>query len=696
MQLRLRTSLSAFRSMSIQLLATSSIFVFGLSCGGGSSEGQHSPPAAPVIASFSAVQSTVTSGTSTMLTAAFTGGTGVIDNGVGTVTSGTSITTGILAAATTFTLTVNGDGGTITGTVTVAVAAAPQTPVITAPSTLMAGQGGYTASVPLQSGMTFNWTISGGTITAGSGNAQVVFTANSAGTLQLGCQAVNGTGTSSGAGAVSIPVIQGPTIGTFQANPTTITAGQPSTLSWAVSGATSLSIDSGVGTVTGTSIGITPAGTTTYTLTATNTAGSVTKTATITVIPQGQKPVITSFTTSPATVAGGQSCTLSWSVAWAASLSIDNGIGAVTGSTVTVNPTATTTYTLTAINANGTTTATAMVTFIAAGQLPIITTFVATPANINSGQSSVLSWSVSDATALTLNNGIGAVTGTTSSVSPTSTTTYTLTATNSTGSSTATATVIVGNLMRFTLPGGVALDLVSIPAGTFTMGSVNTVDAGAQPPFRVTLSKSYFMCKVEITQEQYQAVTGVNPSFWIDPLQPVSGVSWNDINQNGGFLSMLNSLAASSLPSGLVFRLPTEAEYEYACRAGSITEWFFGNDPTILGNYAWCAGNSNHRPNEVGLKLPNSFGLFDMTGNIFEWCQDYAGDYQGNAVTDPIGPSSGVYRILRGTSENGGSDNCRSAYRSFDFPSNNQSSQVTGSYVDFYGFRVVLAVPWNL
>ena len=237
---------------------------------------------------------------------------------------------------------------------------------------------------------------------------------------------------------------QPPSISSFIATPSTLTVGQSSVLSWIVSGATSLSLDNGVGTVTGTSKVVSPTVTTTYTLTATNAAGSVTATATVTVNPAPQPPIISSFIATPSTLTVGQSSTLSWIVTGATSLSIDNGVGTVTGTSKVVSPTVTTTYTLTATNAAGSVTATATVTVNPAPQPPIISSFIATPSTITVGQSSTLSWIVTGAASLSIDNGVGTVTGTSKVVSPTVTTTYTLTATNAAGSVTATAYISVG------------------------------------------------------------------------------------------------------------------------------------------------------------------------------------------------------------------------------------------------------------
>jgi PKD repeat protein len=235
-----------------------------------------------------------------------------------------------------------------------------------------------------------------------------------------------------------------PSISAFTATPDTVTAGGSSQLAWSVSGATSITIDNGVGDVTGrNSASVSPTATTTYKLTAAGPGGNATAQVTVTVSAQAA-PVISSFTASPASINAGGSSQLAWSVSGATSLSIDGGVGDVTGrSSASVSPTATTTYTLTATGAGGTRTATATVT-VTSASAPVIASFTASPASISAGGSSQLAWSVSNATSVSIDNGVGDVTTRSSaSVSPTATTLYTLTATGAGGTKTATATVTV-------------------------------------------------------------------------------------------------------------------------------------------------------------------------------------------------------------------------------------------------------------
>ena len=221
-------------------------------------------------------------------------------------------------------------------------------------------------------------------------------------------------------------------ISAFEVNPDTINLGEAVALSWEVTGATALKIDPGVGPVTSTAIAVKPTGTTTYTLTATNATGSSTAKVTVTVLPP--PPVINFFGAAPESLAAGQSTSLKWSVSGATSLSIDNGVGTVTGTSRKITPTATTTYTLTAKNAGGTKTATVTVNTMAS--LPTITSFAASPDTITAGGSAKLSWRVSGATSLSIDHGVGPVEGTSCEVTPTRTLLYILSATNATGTST--------------------------------------------------------------------------------------------------------------------------------------------------------------------------------------------------------------------------------------------------------------------
>jgi hypothetical protein len=277
-----------------------------------------------------------------------------------------------------------------------------------------------------------------------------------------------------------------PTITSFTASAATINSGASSTLTWSVTGATSIAIAPGTFTSTAASgsTTVSPTETTTYTLTATNATGSVTATATVTVNPAPAKPTISTFTASPTSIASGASSTLSWATSGATSIAITPGTftsAAASGST-TVSPTATTTYTLTATNATGSTTATATITVAPAPTKPTISTFTASPTSITSGSSSTLSWATSGATSIAITPGTFTSTAASGSttVSPTATTTYTLTATNATGSTTATATITV------TASGGpLEITTTSCPGGTqgASYAGCTIAASGGSPPY---------------------------------------------------------------------------------------------------------------------------------------------------------------------------------------------------------------------
>jgi PKD repeat protein len=234
------------------------------------------------------------------------------------------------------------------------------------------------------------------------------------------------------------PAAARPVIASFTADPTTIYAGDSTSLSWQVSGATSLAISPGVGVVTGTSVAVTPTANTTYVLTATNATGSVTRSVPVTVAPRPvPPPFIQAFQVSPVSIIAGEQATLSWSVDGATDLQIQPDIGAVTGNSIVVAPTATRTYQLTATNAGGTVSRTVTLEVLPPEPPPSIGFFLASPSSIAPGASSTLTWSVTGAATVSLiadtGSGPGPVTGSSYTVSPTATTTYTLIAANTAG-----------------------------------------------------------------------------------------------------------------------------------------------------------------------------------------------------------------------------------------------------------------------
>ena len=200
---------------------------------------------------------------------------------------------------------------------------------------------------------------------------------------------------------------------------------------------------------------------------------------------------------------------------------------------------------------------------------------------------------------------------------------------------------------------------VLIPAGTFTMGSPSGElgrFSDESPQRRVTISRSFYIQTTEVTQGQWKRVMGNNPSNFSSCGDdcPVENVNWNDIQ---GFIIRLNRQEGTDK-----YRLPTEAEWEYAARAGTTKRFHSGDNDDDLSRAGWC-GNSGSKTHPVGQKAPNAWGLYDMHGNVWEWLQDWKGDYPSGSVTDPTGPLSGSYRVNRGGSWNNDAKSCRSANR---------------------------------
>jgi formylglycine-generating enzyme required for sulfatase activity len=223
------------------------------------------------------------------------------------------------------------------------------------------------------------------------------------------------------------------------------------------------------------------------------------------------------------------------------------------------------------------------------------------------------------------------------------------------------------------LDGGVKLEMVLIPAGSFMMGS--NLGHNEKPVHKVRITRPFYLGKYLVTQEQWEAVMDSNPSRCKGPKNPVELVSWDDCQQ---FFDKLN---AKSGPGGGKFQLPTEARWEYACQAGSTTRYCFGDDESGLGEYAWYSGNSGGKTHPVGEKKPNAWGLYDMHGNVCQWCADWydAAYYAGSPTDDPTGPETGSARVIHGCCWYSYAPDCRSANRYFEPP---------GGRRDNVGFRV--------
>ena len=214
----------------------------------------------------------------------------------------------------------------------------------------------------------------------------------------------------------------------------------------------------------------------------------------------------------------------------------------------------------------------------------------------------------------------------------------------------------------------VKLEMVLVPAGKFKMGSPESEKArrNDEKQYEVTLTKPFYMGKYEVTQEQWESVMGNNPSSRTKGAKlPVTDVSWEDCQE---FIKKLNA----STKGG--YRLPTEAEWEYACRAGTTTAYSYGDSPTKTD-----ANIDGFSISAVGSYKSNAFGLYDMHGNVWECCNDWKADYPAGAVTDPKGPATGKYRVLRGGSFGGNGSFARSSARDLVAPSDRDGD---------YGFRL--------
>ena len=209
---------------------------------------------------------------------------------------------------------------------------------------------------------------------------------------------------------------------------------------------------------------------------------------------------------------------------------------------------------------------------------------------------------------------------------------------------------------------GVSFKMIPVEGGTFTMGATaeqgSYVDSDETPTHQVTLS-SYAIGETEVMQELWEAVMGSNPSNFSGNQLPEGCVSWNDCQT---FITNLNQL------TGANFRLPTEAEWEFAERGGNKRSGYKYAGSNTIGNVAWYSGNSSSKTHAVAQKLPNELGLYDMSGNVYEWCQDWYGSYSSAAQTNPTGPASGSDRVLRGGSWNRTAVYCRVSFRGHGTP----------------------------
>ena len=245
------------------------------------------------------------------------------------------------------------------------------------------------------------------------------------------------------------------------------------------------------------------------------------------------------------------------------------------------------------------------------------------------------------------------------------------------------------SVLTFNLSESVTLEMRLCPAGTFVRTGRDTYCDGKT----VIISKGFYMGTYEVTNAQYEAIIGYNPSSFTSSnfasdTQPVVNVSWAMITAEDGFIDRMNSRFASQLPVGYRFALPTEAQWEYACRAGTTTDLNIGLDisnqygeDSNLNLVGWYNCHNNYKTEKVGQLAPNAFGLYDMHGNVFEWCVDWFDDYDQDNLMDPTGPSYGSTRVIRGGSYSFIAVGCSSWYR------NSGSSSNAG---DNLGFRLAL------
>ena len=243
---------------------------------------------------------------------------------------------------------------------------------------------------------------------------------------------------------------------------------------------------------------------------------------------------------------------------------------------------------------------------------------------------------------------------------------------------TSTGSTLSDNTITIPVKKGISIDMVRVEAGTFTMGATpemkdSDYDYDEKPTHQVTLTNDYYIGKYEVTQALWQAVMGSNPSKFKGDNLPVENVSWKDCQE---FLSKLNNT------TGKTFRLPTEAEWEYAARGGKKNRGYLYSGSNNISDVAWYSDNSDNKTHAVGSKQANELGIYDMSGNVYEWCQDRKGSYSSSSQVNPTGAASGSYRVRRGGYWSSSARYCRSSDRSSSSP----------GYRDFdLGLRLVLS-----
>ena len=239
--------------------------------------------------------------------------------------------------------------------------------------------------------------------------------------------------------------------------------------------------------------------------------------------------------------------------------------------------------------------------------------------------------------------------------------------TSSTSSSTANAlsssgSSLSGNALTIPVKNGINIEMVKVEAGSFDMGATSEMEnpyEDEKPVRRVTLTNNYYVGKYEVTQALWKIVMGSNPSKFKGADLPVEQVSWDDCQD---FISKLNAM------TGKRFRLPSEAEWEYAARGGKKSRGYQYSGSNTLGDVAWYSDNSGKKTHAVGTKQPNELGIYDMTGNVWEWCQDWYDSYSSSPQTNPTGAASGSRRVYRGGCWYDSARYCRSSYRRYCAP----------------------------
>ena len=237
---------------------------------------------------------------------------------------------------------------------------------------------------------------------------------------------------------------------------------------------------------------------------------------------------------------------------------------------------------------------------------------------------------------------------------------------------------LVTNSDNISIPvkNGISIDMVRVEAGTFTMGATPEMENpwdGEKPTHQITLTNDYYIGKYEVTQALWKAVMGNNPSNFKGDNLPVEMVSWDECQE---FISKLNSI------TGKTFRLPTEAEWEYAARGGKKSRGYQYSGSNNLADVAWYEDNSGSKTHAVGSKQANELGIYDMSGNVWEWCQDWKGSYSSSSQVNPTGANSGSNRVYRGGGWSGNARYCRSSCR---------FSVTPGFRIFILGLRLVLS-----